>query len=77
MATKRINITDIFEAKMCGLCGSNELSQFFGINENFVEYSGTNLYFKISINLDCLITSIMLTLLRYIYPVSTNISGIS
>ncbi|XP_070502779.1 uncharacterized protein [Chironomus tepperi] len=39
MATKRINITDIFEAKMCGLCGSNELSQFFGINDNFVEYS--------------------------------------
>lgn len=40
MATKHINITDIFEAKMCGLCGSNELSQFFAVNDNFVEYSG-------------------------------------
>jgi len=64
MATKRINITDMFEAKMCGLCGSNELSQFFGINENFVEYSGIDLYFTKSINLDCLITSILSSFIK-------------
>ncbi|CAG9806683.1 unnamed protein product [Chironomus riparius] len=46
MATKRINIVDVFEAKLCGLCGSNELSQFFSINDNFVEYSGIFIPFR-------------------------------
>lgn len=46
MSTKSINITDVFEAKTCDLCGNNELSQFFGINENFIEYCGVYYPFR-------------------------------
>ena len=53
MASKRINITDVFEVKSCGLCGSNELSRFLAINENFIEYCGVYYPFR-EILADCL-----------------------
>lgn len=40
MASKQIKISDVFEQSCCGVCGYEDINQYFSVNENFVEYLG-------------------------------------
>ena len=46
MSSKQIKISDTFELSNCGVCGCSEINQYFTINDNFIEYSGTFLSLK-------------------------------
>lgn len=41
MSSKQIKVSDTFEQSTCGVCGCCEINQYFTINDNFIEYSGT------------------------------------
>ena len=40
MASKQIKVSDVFEKSACGVCGCEEINQYFSVNENFIEYGG-------------------------------------
>lgn len=40
MANSQMKVIDIFEDKLCGVCGSESVSQYYNIKENFIEYCG-------------------------------------
>lgn len=46
MASKEIKVIDVFEENTCNICGCNDINQYFGINDNFIEYRGTFYSFR-------------------------------
>jgi hypothetical protein len=40
MANAQFRAIDIFENKLCGVCGTEDISQYHSISDNYIEYCG-------------------------------------
>lgn len=58
MNFQRIRVVDSFNKCTCGVCGHEEVNEYFGVNESFIDYQGVYISFRevLSESLDLKVT---------------------